>query len=235
MNWSGIIKNIIFDADDTLWENNIYYTEATADFFDLAASAGVSREEAQRDFDHLELQVVRERGYGSQHFVYILKELFRRYSVEQRKVLDEERFRKIVQRFEDHPVQPPKLFDGVLETLRYLKDKYNLYILTKGEFDEQEGKILRAKVNDCVQKYFILPEKNDQAYLTLLSENGWRPEETCMVGNSPKSDINPALRVGMYAIHIPYRDTWKLDDEPIVAREGKFQQLSAFTDLQKVF
>ncbi len=235
MDWTGQIKNIIFDADDTLWENNIYYTQATADFFDLAAEAGVGREEVQRDFDHLELQVVRERGYGSQHFVYILKELFRRYSNARRKTLDEERFRQIVRRFEDHPVQPPQLFDGVLETLRYLKDKYNLYILTKGEFDEQEGKILRAQVNNCVKKYFILPEKNDQAYLKLISENGWQAEETCMVGNSPKSDINPALRVGMYAIHIPYRDTWKLDDEPIVAQEGKFQELPSFVDLQKAF
>ena len=234
MDWSGQVRQIIFDADDTLWENNIYYVQASGDFFDLAVQAGLDRQQAEKDFDALELQVVRERGYGSHNFVYILEELFRRYAKAGYR-LDEQRFAYIVRRFKDHPEHPPKLFDGVIETLRYLKEKYDLYILTKGEFDEQEGKILRAKVNHCVKNYFILPEKNDQAYQKLMAENGWRAEETCMVGNSPKSDINPALRCGMYAIHIPYRDTWKLDDEPLLDAPGRLLVLKKFTDLKTIF
>jgi len=235
MDWSGKVKQIIFDADDTLWENNIYYVQASEDFFDLTVQAGLDRDQVEKDFDALELQVVQERGYGSHNFVYILEELYRRYTQEAGKQLNARRFEQIVQRFKDHPERPPRLFDGVIETLRYLKEKYDLYILTKGEFDEQEGKILRAKVNHCVRDYFILPEKNDQAYLKLIKENGWKAEETCMVGNSPKSDINPALRCGMYAIHIPYRDTWKLDDEPLMEAPGRLQVLERFTDLKKVF
>lgn len=49
-----------------------------------------------------------------------------------------------------------------------------------------------------------------------------------MVGNSPKSDINPALRVGMYAIYIPYADTWKLDYEEIEPVEARFFRLKNF-------
>ena len=63
----------------------------------------------------------------------------------------------------------------------------------------------------------------------------WQPEETCMIGNSPKSDINPALRNNMYAIHIPYRDTWKIDIEPIVNSNGKFKQVSCFKELADIF
>ena len=32
-----------------------------------------------------------------------------------------------------------------------------------------------------------------------------------MIGNSFKSDISPALKVGMKAIHIPFHTTWALE------------------------
>ncbi|HID40269.1 MAG TPA: hypothetical protein EYP36_12255, partial [Calditrichaeota bacterium] len=229
------IKQIIFDADDTLWENNIYYVQASNDFFDLIEESGFPREQVVQAFDELELKVVRERGYGSHNFVYILEELFRQFSARRKKRLNEKRFSGIIQRFTAHPVNKPNLFEQVIETLEYLKNRYHLYILTKGEFNEQEGKIIRAGVADLVQKYFILPEKNDRAYRKLIEENGWKPDETCMVGNSPKSDINPALRAGMYAVYIPYTDTWKLDDEPIEDENGKLLILERFSDLKKVF
>ncbi len=229
------IKQIIFDADDTLWENNIYYVQATTDFFDLIEAGGFLRSDIQKAFDDLELEVVKERGYGSHNFVYILEELFARYQKQSTVPLDEEKFRFITKRFKDHPTNIPQLFPGVIETLRYLKTKYKLYVLTKGEYKEQQGKILRAGVHECVQEYFILPEKNDAAYRRLMKEHNWQAHETCMVGNSPKSDINPALRQGMFAIHIPYRDTWKLDDEPIEATADRFLELDSFEALRNVF
>jgi len=229
------IKQIIFDADDTLWENNIYYVQASNDFFDLIEEGGFSREKVVRAFDDLELKVVRERGYGSHNFVYILEELFNRFNAHSKKKLNQKKFSEIVHRFKAHPVNKPNLFEQVIETLKYLKNNYHLYILTKGEYNEQEGKIIRAGVAGLVEKYFILPEKNDKAYRKLIEDNGWKPEETCMVGNSPKSDINPALRAGMYAIYIPYTDTWKLDDEPIEDENGKLLVLERFSDLRNVF
>lgn len=228
------IKQILFDADDTLWENNIYYVRASSDFFDLIVRGGFTIMEIERDFDELELQVVRERGYGSHNFVYILEELYRRYQEKGLKA-DDEKFKEIIRRFVDHPVTPPLLFDGVAETLTYLKDKYSLFILTKGEYEEQKGKICRSGLRDLVNDFFIVPEKDDKAYSVLLQEHGWQAGKTCMVGNSPKSDINPALRLGMYAIHIPYRDTWKLDDEPIQSVNSRLIVLPQFKDLQKIF
>ncbi len=229
------IKQIIFDADDTLWENNIYYVQASNDFFNLIENSGFSREEVVQAFDELELKVVRERGYGSHNFVYILEKLFRQFDRRSKTKLNKKRLSEIIGRFTAHPVNKPNLFEQVIETLKYLKNRYHLYILTKGEYSEQEGKIIRAGVAGLVEKYFILAEKNDRAYRQLIKENGWKPEETCMVGNSPKSDINPALRAGMYAIYIPYSDTWKLDDEPIEDDNGKLLVLERFSDLKKVF
>ncbi len=224
------IKQILFDADDTLWENNIYYIKATNDFLDLLVKKGLDRQKLQKEFDELELWVVKERGYGSHNFVYILEVLYERYQ----NLMDYGDFKKIVDRFKDHPRQP-RLFDGVLETLNALKEKYSLFVLTKGDFKEQERKIINAGIDKIVDGYFIVPEKEDAVYRQILMQNNWKPEETCMVGNSPKSDINPALRVGMYAIYIPYPNTWKLDYEEVNPVKGKFFQIKHFKELLNYF
>lgn len=228
------IKQILFDADDTLWENNIYYVQASSDFFDLVVRGGFTIREIEHEFDELELQVVRERGYGSHNFVYILEELYRRYK-KRGLIAEDEQFKQIVKRFTDHPVTPPRLFDGVAKTLKYLNSSYELFILTKGDYEEQKGKICRSGLRDLVNDFFIVAEKDDRTYSGLLEKQGWKAEETCMVGNSPKSDINPALRLGLYAIHIPYRDTWKLDDEPIQSINSRLIVLPQFKDLIKIF
>jgi len=224
------IKQILFDADDTLWENNIYYIRATNDFLDLLVAKGLDRKALQKEFDELELWVVKERGYGSHNFVYILEVLYERYQ----HLINYGDLKKIVERFEKHP-REPKLFDGVIETLTQLKKDYQLYVLTKGDFKEQEQKIINAGIDKIVNGYFIVPEKEDEVYKQILLQNNWRAEETCMVGNSPKSDINPALRVGMYAIYIPYADTWKLDYEEIEPVEARFFQVEKFCDLIDYF
>ena len=40
---------------------------------------------------------------------------------------------------------------------------------------------------------------------------------TWMVGNSPKSDINPALAAGLNAVFVPHGDTWILEHEELNA------------------
>ncbi len=224
------IRQILFDADDTLWENNIYYVKATEDFFDLLVPHGLDRAALEREFDELELKVVRERGYGSHNFVYILETLFERYQ----NYINYRDFKAIVDRFNQHP-HDPKLFPGVIETLQYLKTNYHLYVLTKGDFKEQEGKIINAGIDKLVNAYFIVPEKEDAVYKEILQKHNWQADQTCMVGNSPKSDINPALRVGMYAVYIPYANTWKLDFEQIQPVEGRYFKVERFSDLKNLF
>ena len=227
------IKQIIFDADDTLWKNNIYYLKAANDFFDLLEGTGIDREQAEDAFDKLELQIVKDFGYGSINFISILEELFRQYQISNGS--NREQLNLIIEEFNSHKFKKPILFGDVFKIMERLNDYYHLYILTKGDYEEQEFKIIKSGLSTYIKKYFILDEKDDKAYAKLLTKHNWRAEETCMVGNSPKSDINPALRNNIYAVHIPYRDTWKLDIEPIVNANGKFIEVSCFKKLAEVF
>jgi putative hydrolase of the HAD superfamily len=228
------IKQILLDADDTLWENNIHFMEANNRFFDLVCEAGFSMDEITKDFDELELKVVREMGYGSANYIYILRKLFSQYNKRANGKLDRVRFGEIIDKFSKHPQSRPRLFKKVPETLEYLRSKYKLFILTKGDEKEQSGKIIRSELDKAVDGYFVLPEKSDREYREILEKFNWNAHETCMVGNSPKSDINPALRSGMYAIHIPYRDTWKMDLEPLEEAQGRLLVLESFEKLRTV-
>jgi putative hydrolase of the HAD superfamily len=227
------IKQIIFDADDTLWENNIFYLKAANDFFDLLEMEGIKRSYAAHAFDKLELQVVEDLGYGSINFISILEELYRKFQISGKH--NEEKFNHIVEEFNSHKLGKPNLFENVPEIMEQLSHKYRLYILTKGNYQEQELKILKSDLTIFLHNYFILDEKNDPAYANLLKTNNWNAEETCMIGNSPKSDINPALRNNMYAVHIPYSNTWKVDIEPIIKTNGKYKQISSFIELTDLF
>jgi putative hydrolase of the HAD superfamily len=73
-------------------------------------------------------------------------------------------------------------------------------------------------------------EKNLHTYNRIIELKRWEPQTVCMIGNSPKSDINPSLKAGMYAIFIPYAYTWKLEDESL-SEHPRLTSLKKFSDL----
>jgi len=208
------IKRLIFDADDTLWENNKVFIDTSESFFDLCTEVGYDRKLVVYAFYDFELKVVNEKGYGSNNYIYILKYLFSRFNNSKR--LNKDKFDIILNNFISHTLNDPPVFPSVYDVLNILKNSYDLYILTKGNIKEQQTKIDRSGLKHFFSKEFILPEKNDETYITILNEYNWQANECCMIGNSPKSDINPALRSGMFAIFIPYVYTWNLDKENLL-------------------
>jgi putative hydrolase of the HAD superfamily len=80
----------------------------------------------------------------------------------------------------------------------------------------------------------ILPEKNDTVFRGLLDKHGWNPDKTWMIGNSPRSDINPAISAGMNAVYIPHPHTWVLEHEEPV-RHPRLIELEKFSDLRYRF
>jgi putative hydrolase of the HAD superfamily len=225
-------KKLIFDADDTLWENNKFYVDTTDSFIDLCVEAGYERNLVINTFDDFELKVVNEKGYGSINFLYILENLFSHF--DNTKKLNRNKFNFIIRNFKSQTINKPTIFSGVEETIRILYENYELYVLTKGNLKEQQNKIERSGLKHHFKQIFVVPEKNDETYLSILNENKWVQNECCMIGNSPKSDINPALRAGMYAIFIHYPYTWKLEDEELIKNHPKLYEVKEIVNLPKL-
>ena len=74
-----------------------------------------------------------------------------------------------------------------------------------------------------------------RAYVEVIAAVGAISDRTWMVGNSPRSDINPALVAGLNAVFIPYERTWELEIEEISDPQGRLIQLERFPELTNHF
>jgi len=223
------LKQLIFDADDTLWENNKFFIDTTESFYDLCVEAGFDRKSVIESFNEIEIKSVKENGYGSESFIFILDYLFSNFNNKIR--LDKKKYDNLIANFESHTKNNPPLFPGVPKVLEFLAQKYDLFVLTKGNISEQQEKINRSGLKKYFKKEFVVSEKNDDTYLSIIKEYNWIANECCMIGNSPKSDINPALRCGMYTIFIPYAYTWKLDNEKLIKNKSKSIEAKNFSEI----
>src|SRR5262249_34836616 len=111
-----------------------------------------------------------------------------------------------------HPVE---ILAGVPETLDYLSVRHHLILMTKGAPAEQSGKVERSGLKDYFNSVEIVAEKDVPTYTGIVAKYELNPETTWMIGNSPKSDINPALACGLNAVFVPHGDTWILEHEEL--------------------
>jgi putative hydrolase of the HAD superfamily len=133
----------------------------------------------------------------------------------------------------EHPMQ---LIKDVPETLAYLAPRHELILLTKGDQEEQQLKIDSSGLQDYFRHVLIVPEKDVQTYLRLVSELELDPGQAWMIGNSPRSDINPALQAGLNAVFIPHEHTWGLEKQDVQHMgEGKLLSLNTFAELRNHF
>jgi putative hydrolase of the HAD superfamily len=225
---------LIIDADDTLWETEIYYEQCIADFGELMATLGFDREEAERTVDEVEHERVPLVGYGphefSRNLVLAYERLCGRYGHS-----TEEDVASAVREMGQVVLEPPIVFlDGVTEALPWLSERFRLLLLTKGDQEVQEGKLERSGLARYFEGVYVVQEKDAETLRKLMADYGLLPELTWAVGNSPRSDINPALEVGIGAVHIPHSNTWSFEQQEI-ADPKRVVVLKSFGELQKLF
>ncbi len=110
-------------------------------------------------------------------------------------------------------------------------------MVTKGNFDEQTGKVERSELKHFFSAVEIVAEKNPAAYKKIVGHHQLSGERTWMIGNSPKSDINPALAAGLNAVFVPHNDTWVLEHEELAEAKApaRLLVLTSFAELATHF
>jgi putative hydrolase of the HAD superfamily len=227
-------QNLLIDADDTLWENNVYFERAIADFISFLNHRERSAAEVREILNDVERDCILSHGYGLDSFAHALVKTFERLSVEPlTPALDQ-----VIHGFA-HTIaaQPVQLLPGVDQTLTYLGGRHRLFLVTKGDLQEQSGKIERSGLKRHFSAIEIVAEKNAATYRSVVARHGLGHEQTWMVGNSPKSDINPALRAGINAVFVPHDDTWILEHEDVLPAQppARLLVLESFGKLTEHF
>ena len=220
---------LIIDADDTLWENNIHFEEATERFLDLVETRGGDRERASARLIHIERKNIPVHGYGTGGFTRSLTETLEEMTEKRATASDRQSILALGARVRMMPIQ---YLPGVKETLPLLKHRHRLILFTKGDQAEQRDKVERSGAASFFHEVEVTGEKRPDDYERLLEAHGIERKSSWMVGNSPRSDINPALEVGLGAVYIPHPQTWKLEHEEVRPQEGaRLKILKTFSEL----
>ena len=130
---------------------------------------------------------------------------------------------------------PPHILDGVPETLAYLAERHRLILCTKGEPAEQAAKLERSGLQPLFEVIEIVQEKDVTTYLRLVHQHRVIKSHGWMVGNSPRSDINPALAAGLNAVFIPHSRTWHFEHAELSSGPGTLLILPSFMQLREHF
>ncbi len=220
---------LLIDADDTLWENNIYFEQATHAFITFLNHSHLSPTEVRSVLNETE----RLMGYGTTNYTNSLLETYRRLAENDVREEELQQVRLFGEQVRSHPLE---LIDGVQETLVYLSARYTLTLLTKGDLEEQKLKVERSGVEEYFKQVLVVHEKNVATYHQVRDSLQLDPQESWMIGNSPRSDINPALAVGFNAVYIPHPHTWQLEHEEVASTyTGRLLTLARFSDLRNHF
>jgi putative hydrolase of the HAD superfamily len=220
------------DADDTLWENNVFFERAFHRFADHLAHPSLTHAEVRDYLDGIEHVNNRIHGYGSARFARNLLECFAQLSESPLSPRDEGFILGIGDELSNHPME---LIEGVEETLEYLASRHELLLCTKGDPGEQQAKIDRSGLAPHFRHVRIVREKDTHCYRGLIQDRGVTHGRCWMVGNSPKSDINPALEAGLGAVYIPHPHTWHLEHQDVPREHERLLVVSAFRDLRNHF
>lgn len=225
-------QHLIIDADDTLWENNIYFERAFEEFVAFLAHSSLPPQEVRDIFDEIERANAKTHGYGSLKFGHNLGQCYKH--LVEREIREDDL--RTVMGFAERILEcPMEVIAGVPETLEYLASRHDLTLFTKGHVEEQRLKIDRSGLGVFFQHTAIVKEKDAPAYLQLVAERGMDPALTWMIGNSPKSDVNPALEAGLNAVFVPHAHTWVLEKQDLNPGKGQLLILEKFEDLRNIF
>ena len=199
------VKTIAFDADDTLWVNEPIFTRTRVQYEEILSHYFEITDSLEQELYETERNNLKLFGYGIKGFMLSMIESALQLTNYKISGMDIESIIKLGKEMLQHPVE---ILPGVEETLKDLKENYQLMVITKGDLFDQENKIARSGLAEYFDIVEILSEKTIEAYADVLKRHHIHCDEFLMVGNSLRSDILPVCELGALAVHVPFHDTW---------------------------
>ena len=227
-------QTLLIDADDTLWENNIYFERAIAAFIGYLNHREYTPAEVRTALNAVERETINAHGYGLSSFTRSLVTCFERLSPSP---VTEEKTQQILSFARSIAEQEIELLPGVKVTLAELACRHRLILMTKGNQAEQADKLTRSGLSAHFSAVEIVHEKDRSTYREVIARHELTPHTSWMIGNSIKSDINPALAAGLHAVFLFHKDTWVLEHAALIPTpEGQhLLELDSFAKLRDVF
>ena len=221
-------QTLLIDADDTLWENNIYFERAIASFISYLNHHEYSPAEVRQALNAVERETILARGYGLTSFTHSMVTCFERLSPAPVTEEKKERIRGFAHSIAEQEIE---LLPGVADTLAELASRHHLILMTKGDHAEQADKLARSGLAPLFAAVEIVKEKDPGTYREVIARHELKPHTSWMIGNSPKS------AAGLHAVFLFHKDTWVLEhatvDKPPAGQH--LIELDSFAKLCSIF
>jgi putative hydrolase of the HAD superfamily len=223
---------LLINGDDTLWESNVFVEKTMEHFFSLVEGFGYARGYARHILNETERLNIRQHGYGVRSFGRSLEETYRKLagSLAQPSALKE-----VSTMLAELERTPPRVLDGVPETLNYLSTRHRMILFTHGEPAEQAAKVERSGLQGFFDAIEIVAEISVRIFSDLVDRHHVVKSHGWVVGHSPRSDINPALQAGLNAAFVPHPTNWERDPTELQCGTGKVLIVAKFADLREHF
>jgi putative hydrolase of the HAD superfamily len=230
-------KTFVFDLDDTLIPNQHLYNLAIVDFQRyILEKTGYRSPHPQTIvnlFVEMDVNAVKKLGFSIRRFPETFVETFQKVSEIVGYHCTEEDLREVHRIGTKAFDIKPGLLDGaemVLDFLAANDDELLLY--TKGDAELQQKKIDLSEIQRWFTpaKTYIVKDKNSADLETIVRDRN--KDKTFKVGNSIRSDVNPALAIGIKAIYIPC-DTWAYETKGMQFDKTN-PRLFIFSDIKEI-
>lgn len=206
---------IIFDGDDTLWRTQELYDSAKAQFEKFMRMQGFFKDNIIQLLDELDAKRVEIARFSKTRFFESMLIAYAIFCGKYNKKWDisiESKIRQL-----GHSVfASVRLYDESMPTLKMLYKYFSLILFTNGDEEIQREKIdsLGKKFKAFFSEVYIPEIKNEKEFKKIINDLNIPIKKVWVVGNSIKSDINPALRLGLKTILIP-QGIWKYEESEL--------------------
>ena len=223
---------LIFDADDTLWENNVIFERVVDDFIAWIAHPTLEPAAIRAMLAEIEEANIVAHGYGSRVFLRSLRDCFTHLTQRPVGAAERARFDEFADAFTHNKVE---LIGDVADVLDELATRHDLFLMTKGKPEEQRRKIDASGLDHHFLGIDIVPVKEPETYRRIVAARGLDPAVTWMIGNSPKSDIIAAREAGLRAVFVPHPNTWAHEHAELDPADDGILHLASFGELTAHF
>ena len=223
---------LLISAEDTLWEHNVYFERTIERFLTLVEPFGYARGYARHVLNETERLNIRQHGYGVRSFARSLEDTYVKLAGELAHASGVQSVSALVAELEE---TPPRVLDGVPQTLQYLHEQHRTILFTSGEAAEQAGKVERSGLQCFFDAIEIIPEKSAAVYDGLVTKHHVVKSHAWVVGNSPRGDVLPGLQAGLNVALVPCAANWEQEQLEMPGGSGKLLIVASFRDLRNHF